>query len=221
MPKYFGLRGIGYMNRSIEDYIKTIYELGGAVKRAKTNSIAKSLEISAPSASEMVRKLVDKGYVEHIPYKGVILTEFGLKEAIRIKRKHLLWEVFLVEKLGYSWEEVHEEAELLEHTTSSRLEERLNRYLDYPEFCPHGTPLTLETYKYERRTLLDCDKGEEVIFKRVEDKIQVLKYIKNLGLNIGDHLTICTKDEKRDIEIRKHCKIIKLNKDIAKYIYIE
>ncbi len=132
------------MNISKEDYLKTIYELGGETNQVNNKDIAKVLKIAPPSVSEMIKKLLGDGYVEYTVYQGVRLTEHGTKEAKRIRRRHLLWEVFLVEKLGYSWDEVHEEAEKLEHVTSEKLEESLDKYLNYPELCPHGSNIIRE-----------------------------------------------------------------------------
>jgi len=127
------------MTGNKEDYLKIIYELGGESKKVSNKEIAEGLGISPPSVSEMVKKLLKEGYVEYTSYQGVSLTEAGLKEAMKIRKRHLLWEVFLAEKLGYDIEDIHEEAEKLEHITSSKLEEHLDRFLNYPEFCPHGS----------------------------------------------------------------------------------
>lgn len=131
------------MTGNKEDYLKIIYELGGESKKVSNKDIAESLGISPPSVSEMVKKLLKEGYVEYSYYQGVSLTEAGLKEAMKIKRRHLLWEVFLAEKLGYDIEDIHEEAEKLEHITSPKLEEHLDRFLNYPEVCPHGTRIRI------------------------------------------------------------------------------
>lgn len=131
-----------------EDYIKAIYELGGNIKQVSNKNIAESLKISAPSVSEMIKKLLNDGFIDYELYQGVKLTEYGIKEAMKIRRRHLLWEVFLVEKLGYSWEEIDEEAEKLEHVTSVKLEERLDKYLNYPKFCPTDHLLSKMKMKY-------------------------------------------------------------------------
>lgn len=129
------------MTRNKEDYLKIIYELGGHFKKVSNKDISKALGVSAPSVSEMIKKLLEDGYVDYSTYKGISLTELGTKKAQEIRRKHLLWEVFLAEKLGYSPEDVHEEAEKLEHITSPKLERALDKYLNYPKMCPHGSPI--------------------------------------------------------------------------------
>ena len=132
------------MNISKEDYLKTIYELGGDKEQVSNKNIATALNISRPSVSEMIKKLLQDGYVEYTVYQGIKLTEYGAVEAKKIRRRHLLWEVFLVEKLGYNSEEVHDEAEKLEHVTNKKLEKKLDEYLNYPKVCPHGSKIIRE-----------------------------------------------------------------------------
>lgn len=126
------------MTRSKEDYLKVIYELGGQHKKVGNKAIADALKVSAPSVSDMINKLLQDGFVEYTLYYGVILTSRGLEKALKIKRKHHLWEVFLAEKLGYDLDEIHAEAEILEHVTSPKLEAALDEFLKYPKTCPHG-----------------------------------------------------------------------------------
>lgn len=208
------------MTGNREDYIKTIYELGGEKNRIGTKSIAKSLNISPPSVSEMIKKLVEEGYVEYKHYKGVKLTEKGAKEALRIKKRHLLWEVFLVEKLGYSWEDVHEEAEVLEHITSPKLEELLERYLDYPKVCPHGTPLEDDSYIFNTSSLDSVKIGETTYIKRIVDEKEILKYVKAMDLKIGDNVKILEKDSHETIKIEKNGVIIDIEKNLSKKIFV-
>lgn len=127
------------MTGNKEDYLKIIYELGGQYKEVSNKDISKALNISPSSVSEMIKKLLNDGFVEYEPYKGIKLSEAGVEKAKKVKRRHHLWEVFLVEKLGYNIDQVHGEAEVLEHVTSQRLEELLDKYLDYPKVCPHNT----------------------------------------------------------------------------------
>ena len=113
-------------------------ELGGDQKKINNKQIVSGLDVSAASVSEMISKLLKEGLVEHSPYQGVQLTESGLASASALIRKHRLWEVFLVEHLNYSWNEVHDDAEVLEHVTSGTLADHLEAYLGHPKFCPHG-----------------------------------------------------------------------------------
>lgn len=127
------------MTGNKEDYLKIIYELGGEYKEVSNKNISEALNISPSSVSEMIKKLLNDGFVEYKPYRGIKLSKAGIKKAKKVKKRHHLWEVFLVEKLGYNIDEVHEEAEILEHVTSEKLEKLMDKYLDYPETCPHKT----------------------------------------------------------------------------------
>ena len=132
------------MNKNQEDYLKAIYELGGAENSVANKDLARKLNISPPSVSEMLLKLLKEGYIDYAKYKGITLTPLGIMTSEKIKRSHHLWEVFLIEKLGFHEDEVHEEAEKLEHVTSKRLQEALDKFLDYPKMCPHGTKINRE-----------------------------------------------------------------------------
>ena len=127
------------MTGNKEDYLKIIYELGGEKSEVSNKEISEALHISPSSVSEMIKKLLKDGFVENKPYKGIRLSKSGVKRARMVKRRHHLWEVFLVENLGYDINEVHNEAEVLEHVTSEKLEKLLDKYLDYPKVCPHNT----------------------------------------------------------------------------------
>lgn len=129
------------MTGNKEDYLKIIYELGGEKNKVSNKKISKALNIAPSSVSEMIKKLLDDGFIEYQAYKGIKLNERGVIEAKRVKKVHHLWEVFLVEKLGYNIDEVHQEAEVLEHVTSEKLEKLLDKYLNYPKICPHQTKI--------------------------------------------------------------------------------
>ncbi len=210
------------MTGNKEDYLKTIYELGGHSKQVNNKSIVKALGISPPSVSEMLKKLLEEGYVEYSAYQGVKLTKLGIKEAMKIKKRHLLWEVFLLDYLGYSWDEVHEEAERLEHVTSEKLEKHLEKFLNYPEACPHGTPIIQsQVYSIDYRTL-DCLMiGEKAVIRRILDEKEFLKYVDSLGLTIGSNITVL------DIEpyngrviVKKDQGSISISLEAAKKIYV-
>ncbi len=209
------------MTGSKEDYIKVIYELGGERNRISTKDIAHALEISAPSVSEMLRKLAEEGVLQYEIYKGVMLTEKGVKEAVRIKKVHILWEVFLVEKLGYDLADVHQEAELLEHITSKRLEEKLEEFLGYPDICPHGTPLNHDEYLFDYLPLSRIKTGEVVTLKRFKDDKKFLKEIKSLHLNHEDKLRIYAYNAKnRTYKVLVNEEEIEISADQASKIYV-
>src|SRR6202000_540504 len=124
-----------------ENYLKSIYHLSLNTESASTNQLAALLNTKASSVTDMLKKLADKELINYTPYQGVTLTPAGEKIAINIIRKHRLWEYFLVEKLGFKWDEVHEMAEEMEHISSNELIDRLDRFMGYPKYDPHGDPI--------------------------------------------------------------------------------
>jgi DtxR family Mn-dependent transcriptional regulator len=175
----------------IQDYAKAIYALqgraeGGAVA---TNALADRLGVTAGSASGMVKKLDGLGLVEHVPYRGVRLTERGLKVALEVLRHHRLLERFLVEELGVPWDRVHDEAEVLEHVLSEELEALIAAKLGDPTIDPHGDPIpTVDLELVERDTLaLDAlDTGAQGVFVRVSDSDpEMLRYLGARGIAPG------------------------------------
>ncbi|MCK6016703.1 metal-dependent transcriptional regulator [Enterococcus faecium] len=181
------------MTPNREDYLKIILELGGDTTKVNNKQIVSSLDVSAASVSEMISKLVKEELVEHSPYQGVQLTASGLQKASSLIRKHRLWEVFLVEHLDYSWNEVHDDAEVLEHVTSEHLADHLENYLNHPEHCPHGgsIPKKEEVVHEERRqTLKSYPVGTKVRIARVLDEKELLDYLVTIDLNINEEYEI-------------------------------
>lgn len=181
------------MTPNREDYLKIILELGGDTTKVNNKQIVSSLDVSAASVSEMISKLVKEELVEHSPYQGVQLTASGLQKASSLIRKHRLWEVFLVEHLDYSWNEVHDDAEVLEHVTSEHLADHLENYLNHPERCPHGgsIPKKEEVVHEERRqTLESYPVGTKVRIARVLDEKELLDYLVTIDLNINEEYEI-------------------------------
>ncbi|HCI0285854.1 TPA: metal-dependent transcriptional regulator [Enterococcus faecium] len=181
------------MTPNREDYLKIILELSGDTTKVNNKQIVSSLDVSAASVSEMISKLVKEELVEHSPYQGVQLTASGLQKASSLIRKHRLWEVFLVEHLDYSWNEVHDDAEVLEHVTSEHLADHLENYLNHPEHCPHGgsIPKKEEVVHEERRqTLESYPVGTKVRIARVLDEKELLDYLVTIDLNINEEYEI-------------------------------
>ncbi|EME8217138.1 metal-dependent transcriptional regulator [Enterococcus faecium] len=181
------------MTPNREDYLKIILELGGDTTKVNNKQIVSSLDVSAASVSEMISKLVKEELVEHSPYQGVQLTASGMQKASSLIRKHRLWEVFLVEHLDYSWNEVHDDAEVLEHVTSEHLADHLENYLNHPEHCPHGgsIPKKEEVVHEERRqTLESYPVGTKVRIARVLDEKELLDYLVTIDLNINEEYEI-------------------------------
>ncbi|MDF2433328.1 MAG: DtxR family transcriptional regulator, Mn-dependent transcriptional regulator [Mucilaginibacter sp.] len=124
-----------------ENYLKSIYHLSENVTSVTTNQLAALLNTKASSVTDMLKKLADKELINYTPYQGVSLTGSGQKVAVNIIRKHRLWEYFLVEKLNFKWDQVHEMAEEMEHISSNELIDRLDKFMGYPKYDPHGDPI--------------------------------------------------------------------------------
>lgn len=188
------------MHRAEEDYIKYIYKLTIEANKdiVKNNELSELLGFTNQSVNEMVKRLEKKKLLTFVPYKGVQLTKKGILEAKRLVRNHSLWEVFLVTKLGYSWEEVHVEAEKLEHVGSNELVERLYNYLDKPDYCVHGNAIPRSdgsiptTYNLN---LVSLEKDDNFIIKRVIDHPNLLTYLRKHNLELNKILKITAKDE--------------------------
>jgi DtxR family Mn-dependent transcriptional regulator len=177
------------LTRSVEDYLKAIYQLSPEGRPASTSEIAHLLALSPPSVTGMVKRLSEHGLLEHVPYRGVQLTEEGRRAALRMVRRHRLIEAYLVEFLGYSWDAVHEEAERLEHAVSDALVERMATALGHPNVDPHGDPIPSadgSIHEAACTPLSDIPVGETVEIHRVqENQPENLRYIASLGLRPG------------------------------------
>lgn len=174
---------------SIEDYLKAIYDLSRGGEPAAVSEVAARLEVARASVSAMVRRLAEQGLVAHERYRGLQLTERGRRVALRLVRRHRVIETYLVTALGYGWDEVHAEAERLEHAASDELIGRMAAALGEPEVDPHGAPIptaegTLAEPEY--RALEDLEEGDEVVVARVADEDpELLRYLESLGLVPG------------------------------------
>lgn len=200
---------IKVLNRAEEDYIKAIYELTiqNDQPMIKTNEISEYFGYTDQSVNEMIKKLNQKKFVNFIPYKGINLTNKGKKEAIRMIRAHRIWEVFLTDKLGISWEDVHEDAEKLEHATSERVLNLLYDYIGKPDFCQHGNPipnLQGDIKKASNFSLASCKVGDVFKLTRVLDLKALLIYLNEENIKLNDELIIIEKDEFNEIIKVKH-----------------
>jgi len=178
-----------------ENYLKSIYHLSnGGLRSVSTNAIAESLKTKPASVSDMIRKLNKKGVIVYEKYKGVNVSGPGKKQALAIIRKHRLWEVFLVEKLNFNWDEVHEIAEQLEHIRSPLLIRRLDEFLGFPEYDPHGDPIPNEdgtVHLKPRTALTKLDIENTGILVSVNDTSDLfLQYLDKLGISIGSRIKI-------------------------------
>ncbi|HEV8197345.1 MAG TPA: metal-dependent transcriptional regulator [Gemmatimonadales bacterium] len=182
------------LTRSVEDYLKGIYRLSSTGLPVSTSDIAELLELSAPSVSGMIRRLSDQGLLEHVPYRGVLLTAAGRQVAIRMLRRHRLIEAYLVGFLGYSWDTVHDEAERLEHAVSDVLIERMAAVLGHPRFDPHGDPIPDSDGMIDELVytpLAEIPGGETVEIRRVAtSQADRLRYLETSGLIPGTRVTV-------------------------------
>ncbi|GLB47878.1 metal-dependent transcriptional regulator [Neptunitalea lumnitzerae] len=187
------------MTLSEENYLKAIYHLSAKSGIAvTTNDLADAMDTKASSATDMIKKLADKDFVNYKKYQGATLTKEGRLIAASIVRKHRLWEVFLVEKLNFNWDEVHEVAEHLEHIKSDKLIEELDAYLDYPTVDPHGDPIP-DKYgeiqagkKVPLSSLKPSEKGLCVGVKNTSKEF--LQYLDKIEIALGIELTIIEKE---------------------------
>lgn len=213
------------MNRAEEDYLKAILELSqyGQEPLVKVSDIASRFGYSEQSVYEMMRKLQDIGQVVYTPYKGIQLTQEGNIEAIRLIRAHRIWEVFLTNQLGYNWQEVHEEAEQLEHASSEELLERMYIHLGEPATCQHGNPIPNFNNEYQVPTdisLLKATTGKTFHVERVVDDVELLSYLDQHHMKIGDHLEVVAYDALNDnLEVKHQGKTYFLGSKLTSMIY--
>jgi len=161
------------LSPSVEDYLKAIYGLCETGDAASTSAIAGALEVQPASVTGMVKRLAEAGLLEHVPYRGVRLTKGGTREALRVLRRHRILETYLCERLGYAWDDVHGEAERLEHAASDELIEKMAAALEFPRHDPHGAPIPTSAGDIESTdpaTLADARPGERVRIRAVRDE---------------------------------------------------
>jgi len=212
---------------SEEDYIKTIYHLGkGEDKSVSTNAIAEQMDTKPSSVTDMVKKLSDKGLVNYRKYKGVYLTEFGNKTALTLVRKHRLWEVFLVQKLDFAWDEVHEVAEQLEHIKSEKLVDRLDKHLGYPQVDPHGDPIPSKEGEFKKavkKLLNEVPIGSEGICVGVKDSTApFLKFLDKNNIALGDVIRVLDKEEfDGSLHLQIQGKDIHISEQIGANLYLK
>ena len=210
-----------------ENYLKAIFKLSKGKAEVSTNAVAEEMETKASSVTDMLKRLADKKLVNYAPYKGVNLTEEGKKVAISIVRKHRLWEVFLVDKLDFKWDEVHDIAEQLEHIQSTELVERLDQFLDNPKYDPHGDPIPDKhgnIARHKELTLDDLTIGDKGIVVGVKEHSKsFLNYLDQLGLLLGTEVEIFDKiefDNSMSLQINKKTKLTVSNQ-ASKNLYIK
>lgn len=210
-----------------ENYLKIIYHLSqntdGAVQ---TNAIAEKIQTKAASVTDMIKKLADKQLVNYTKYQGVTLTPSGKSTAINIVRKHRLWEVFLVEKLNFKWDEVHDIAEDLEHIKSAALIERLDEFLAFPKSDPHGDPIPDKNGQFDTVPFVKLNKlkalEKGMIMGVSEHSSPFLKHLEKLDLTLGKKITITEiNDFDGSVELVVEQKKISVSREVARHILIK
>jgi DtxR family transcriptional regulator, Mn-dependent transcriptional regulator len=187
-----------------QDYLKVIWNAHewspeGGPQKVSTKMLADRIGVSASTASESIRKLAEQGLVDHEKYGAVTLTEAGRRAALEVVRRHRLLETFLVNELGYGWDEVHDEAEVLEHAVSDRLVARIDAKLGYPRRDPHGDPIPASDGQVPTplaRQLWACGDGETATVARISDADpEMLRYFTSVGINLDSRLRVLARRE--------------------------
>jgi len=211
-----------------ENYLKTIYKLAEAEpgQDVSTNRIAAALSTRAASVTDMLRRLAEKELLRYEKYRGVQLTPEGRRLALLTVRKHRLWEVFLVQQLGFNWDEVHEVAEELEHVQSPLLMRRLDEFLNYPTLDPHGDPIPAEDGAMRRptqRLLADLEVGERGTLAAVKDtSAPFLQYLDKVGLPLGAQLKVLDKvafDNSLELRINRERTVL-ISAEVGRNLFI-
>jgi DtxR family Mn-dependent transcriptional regulator len=215
------------LSRSEEDHLKAVYGLLQDGASASTKDISDRLGIKASSVTVMLKKLAAKGLLKHEPYYGVKLTAKGASTALKLVRRHRLWETFLVQRLGFGWDEVHEVAEQLEHVSSDKLTDSLDDYLGTPAFDPHGDPIPDRNGRIRQRStrrLTACKPGENVRLAAVSETTDgLLRLLDVRGLRIGSQITVQEVhafDGSMDVK-PKSGPVFNLSKDVAHHLQVE
>ena len=211
-----------------ENYLKAIYTLiDSADKKASTNEIAKKMKTKASSVTDMLKRLNDKDLVDYKKYKTVRITEKGKQVAISIIRKHRLWEYFLVKSLNFGWDEVHDIAEQLEHIESAELTDKLDEFLDFPKFDPHGDPIPNSKGIFpnrESQKLSEVKVGTNLIITGVEDHSpSFLNFLNEMEIELGTELSLKTKHpfDNSIIVVNPQNKKFTLSQKVASNLYIK
>lgn len=182
------------LSSAVEDYLKTVYALESEGERATTSALAQRVGVSAPSATAMMKRLAALGLVERAPYQGVVLTESGRLAALEVIRHHRLLERYFVDVLGLALDQVHAEADALEHVLSDELEQRIDAALGFPKVDPHGDPIpdsNLSIAAQAARTVAELVPGESAVVARIPDRDpELVRYLLELSLAPGDRVML-------------------------------
>lgn len=214
-------------SRSVEDYLKAIYGLCESGDPASTSAIAEVLDIQPASVTGMIKRLAEAGLVEHVPYKGVRLTAAGSRDALRVLRRHRILETYLCERLGFSWDDVHAEAERLEHAASEALIDRMAAALGSPAYDPHGAPIPTRAGDIEYAdpaTLADARPGARLRIRAVRDEHAAdLRSMEAEGLIPGARLRVGVgsgADGHVEFSVEDESELRAVHSELARQIYV-
>lgn len=215
------------LTQTEENYLKSIYSLEvSSSKNVSTTLLSKKMKTKASSVTDMIKKLADKNLVDYEKYKGVSLTKSGKTIAVKIVRKHRLWEVFLVNKLDYNWDEVHEIAEQLEHIKSLSLIDRLDKYLEFPSHDPHGDPIPDKygNIKHHKNVMLSSIQiGDSCVVIGVKDSSSsFLKFLDNSNIKLGSTLKVNSiEDFDNSMNIETNNNSFSISHQISKNLFVK
>jgi DtxR family Mn-dependent transcriptional regulator len=213
-------------SEQIENYLKNIYKLSSNEGKVTTSSLSEKLQISPASVSEMIKKLAEEGTLTHTPYKGVELTNEGKLLALRIIRKHRLWEMFLVQVLHFGWDEIDDEAERFEHIMSDKMEEKIDHVLGHPSADPHGDPIPSKdgvitcSMSYP---MIEAREGTMVRVLRVSDSnSEMLQYVSSIGISLNKEIAVRQKmNFDNSLLVRIGDREVNISSTIASNIFVE
>lgn len=209
-----------------ENYLKAIFHLESqSTDGVSTNALAEEMKTKASSATDMIKKLAEKNLLTYIPYQGVTLSKTGRASAIKVVRKHRLWEVFLLEKLHFSWDEVHDIAEQLEHIKSEKLTNKLDEFLEFPKVDPHGDPIPDKEGNFEKvdkLSLAEADVGATYMCVGVDDSSSsFLKYLDGNKISLGTIITILHKESfDNSVKIKFNHGELVVSESVAKNLFL-
>lgn len=215
------------VTKSEENYLKAIYHLGNQGNiSVNTNAIAERMETKASSVTDMLKKLAEKDLANYKKYQGVNLTEEGRLTAAMVIRKHRLWEVFLVDKLNFSWDEVHDVAEQLEHIKSKKLIDELDAFLGHPNYDPHGDPIPDRDgniQKVQKIFLSQVNQSVSCFCVGVKDSsVSFLKYLDKYSIALGSTMQVLSKESfDGSMTIKINNLELTISKEIANNIYVK
>jgi len=213
------------VSRAAEDYLKAVYKLQQVEDSVATTSLAEALGRSAASVTNMVKGLAEQGLLAHTPYRGVRLTAAGELTALRIIRRHRVLELYLIEQLGFSWDNVHAEAERLEHAASDDLIDRMARALGEPSVDPHGSPIPTrdgEIALTRWTALATLEDGREGVVREVSDESgETLRQLAALDLFPGAHIRVLGGLPEGGVQLAVEGREVELEADLARAVFVE